>query len=54
LPIEQPCVRRITLRELASATLTAEETVVLAPAQALQPNRALQERLVALDAARAA
>jgi hypothetical protein len=54
LPIEQPCVRRITLRELASATLTAEETVVLGPAQALQPNRALQERLVALDAARAA
>lgn len=51
LPIEQPRIQRITLRELASAPLTAEETVVLPPAVTLQPNRAMLERLQGLDAA---
>lgn len=51
LPIEQPRIQRITLRELASAPLTAEETVVLPPAVTLQPNRAMLERLQALDVA---
>ncbi|OOG44893.1 hypothetical protein B0E52_06595 [Rhodanobacter sp. C06] len=50
LPIERPRIRHMTLRELAEASVTAEETVVLPPAAALQPNRAMLERLQALDA----
>lgn len=49
LPIERPRIQRITLRELAGVPLTAEETVVLPPAVTLQPNRAMLERLRALD-----
>lgn len=49
LPIERARIRRITLRELAVAPLTAEETVVLPPAVTLQPNRAMLDRLQALD-----
>lgn len=51
LPIERPRIQRIILRELAEWPLTAEETVVLPPAVTLQPNRAMLERLQALDAA---
>lgn len=51
LPVEQPCIRYVTLRELASVPLTAEETVVLPPAMTLRPNRDMLERLQALDAA---
>lgn len=51
LPIEQPRIRHITLRELASVPLTAEETVVLPPSVALRPNPALAERLRVLDEA---
>jgi len=50
LPIEHPCIQRITLRELADVPLTAEETVVLPPAVTLQPIRAMLDRLQALDA----
>jgi precorrin-6B methylase 1 len=49
LPIEKPRIRRVILRDLPHATLTAEETVVLAPAESLKPNLAIQERLAALD-----
>jgi hypothetical protein len=49
LPIEKPRVRRVALRDLPHVPLTAEETVVLPPAQALKLNVALQERLEALD-----
>ncbi|WP_426663254.1 SAM-dependent methyltransferase [Rhodanobacter aciditrophus] len=49
LPIERPRIQRITLRELARVSLTAEETVVLPPAVTLQPNRDMLERLQALD-----
>jgi precorrin-2 methylase len=49
LPIEQPRIQRITLRELATVPLTAEETVVLPPAMTLQLNSAMLERLKALD-----
>ncbi|MEY2169964.1 MULTISPECIES: SAM-dependent methyltransferase [unclassified Rhodanobacter] len=52
LPIEHPCIQRITLRELVDVPLTAEETVVLPPAVTLQPNRAMLDRLQALDAKR--
>ncbi|MFK2905325.1 hypothetical protein ISP17_15285 [Dyella ginsengisoli] len=50
LPIEQPRVRRMTLRELTGADIPAEETVVLPPARALQRNAQLTARLAALDA----
>ena len=49
LPIEQPRIRRVTLGALAEAPLTAEETVVLPPAQPLKLNAAMRERLEALD-----
>ncbi|MDE2280291.1 MAG: hypothetical protein KGK04_12000 [Xanthomonadaceae bacterium] len=51
LPIEQPRIQRIPLRELATVPLTAEETVVLPPAVTLQPNHAMLARLQELDAA---
>jgi hypothetical protein len=49
LPIEKPRIRRVALRDLPNVGLTAEETVVLPPAQALRPNIAMRERLEALD-----
>lgn len=49
LPIEKPRIRRLALRDLPGASLTAEETVVLPPARAMQPNCAIRERLAALD-----
>ena len=51
LPIEQPRIQRMTLRGLAKAGLTAEETVVLPPTRSLQPNPAMRDRLAVLDAA---
>lgn len=50
LPIQQPRVRRVALRELPHIELPAEETVVLPPARTLTPNRAVQARLAELDA----
>lgn len=50
LPIQQPCVRRVALRDLPHVPVTVEETVVLPPALALRPNLAIQARLAALDA----
>ncbi|WP_266159426.1 SAM-dependent methyltransferase [Dyella silvatica] len=49
LPIEQPRIRRVALRDLPQVLLTTEETVVLPPAVALKPNLAIQQRLEALD-----
>ena len=49
LPIEKPRVRRVALRDLPHAPLTAEETVVLPPALPLKLNPAMQDRLEALD-----
>ncbi|WP_445145429.1 SAM-dependent methyltransferase [Dyella sp. Tek66A03] len=49
LPIEQPRIRRIALRDLPHVDLPVEETVVLPPAKTLKPNRAVLERLEALD-----
>ncbi len=49
LPIQQPRIRRIALRDLPQVSLSAEETVVLPPAAAMKPNRAVLERLGALD-----
>jgi hypothetical protein len=49
LPIDKPRVRRVPLRDLPHVPLTAEETVILPPAQTLKLNVALRERLEALD-----
>ncbi|WP_333680043.1 SAM-dependent methyltransferase [Dyella sp.] len=49
LPIEQPTVRRIKLRDLPVTTLAPQETVVLAPATPLKPNLPMRERLAELD-----
>ena len=49
LPIQQPRVRRCALRDLPHVPLTAEETVVLPPAESLKPNLSMQQRLEALD-----
>lgn len=50
LPIERSRVRPMTLQELTSADIPAEETLVLPPARALQRNAQLVARLAALDA----
>jgi precorrin-6B methylase 1 len=51
LPIEQPRIRRIALRDLPGAVLTPEETVVLPPASPLKPNLAMRAQLEELDKA---
>lgn len=49
LPIEQARIRRIALRELPETEIFGEDTVVLAPATRLRPNKAIRQRLQALD-----
>lgn len=49
LPIQQPRIQRMALRELPHAQMTAEETVVLPPAARMKPNLAMQRLLAALD-----
>jgi hypothetical protein len=51
LPIEQPRIRRMPLRELVAAAVSAEETVVLPAASPLRSNLALRRRLDLLDRA---
>ena len=54
LPIEEPRIRRVQLRDLPATAMTSEETVVLPPASPPRSNRAVRERLAALDRAWAA
>ncbi len=49
LPIEQAFVRRLPLRDLASADIDLEVTVVLPPAKRLKPDRETRARLSVLD-----
>jgi len=49
LPIQQPRMRRVALRDLPNIELPAEETVVLPPSETLRPNLAVQAKLAALD-----
>jgi hypothetical protein len=49
LPIQAPEMRRIALRDLPTADLTTEHTVVLPPAAPLKPYLAMREQLAALD-----
>lgn len=51
LPIEQPSIRRVPLRDLPTTDVSAEETVVLPPASPLRPFHAVRARLAALDQA---
>lgn len=51
LPIQQPRIRRVPLRDIPTTDLTAEETVILPPASPMIPNRELLKRLAALDRA---
>lgn len=49
LPIQSPRIRRVTLGELPTADLTAEDTVVLPPSVPLKTNDAMCKRLIELD-----
>lgn len=49
LPIEQPRIRQVALRDLPATDVSAEETVVLQPASPSRANHAVRERLAALD-----
>ncbi|MET0936785.1 MAG: SAM-dependent methyltransferase [Luteibacter sp.] len=49
LPIQQPRIRKVALRDLPHVDVPTEETVVLPPAVPLKQNLAIQERLAALD-----
>ncbi|WP_256489156.1 SAM-dependent methyltransferase [Dyella lutea] len=51
LPIEQPRIRHVPLRDLPATDVSAEETVVLLPASPLRANLALRDRLAELDRA---
>ncbi|KAA0070653.1 SAM-dependent methyltransferase [Rhodanobacter sp. T12-5] len=54
LPIQQPRIERMTLRELPHADIGMADTVVLPPARAMQPDPEIHARLAALDRAVAA
>src|SRR4051812_19632325 len=47
LPIQQPRIRKVALRDLPHIDVPTEETVVIPPAVALKPNLPIQERLAA-------
>jgi hypothetical protein len=49
LPIQQPRIRRVALRDLPTTDVTAEETGILPPASALRPNKVARARLAVLD-----
>jgi hypothetical protein len=49
LPVQKAEIRRIALRDLPSAELTTEHTVVLPPAAPLKLNLAMRERLATLE-----
>jgi hypothetical protein len=49
LPIEQPRIRRVLLRDLPATAVSGEETVILAPAANLRSNRDIRARLAVLD-----
>ncbi|KGI77160.1 uroporphyrin-III methyltransferase [Oleiagrimonas soli] len=51
LPIQQPRIRRTTLRELPDTDISSEETVVLPPTQSLTSNDEILRRLTEIDRA---
>ena len=54
LPVQQPRIEHITLRELPHAKLDLHDTLVLAPARPLEADREMRARLAQLDARAAA
>jgi len=53
LPIEKPRIRKATLRDIATITMTAEETVVVPPAEALQRDEEFIRRMEEIHAQQA-
>lgn len=51
LPIEQPRIRHVALRDLPATDVGSDETVVLRPASPLHANHAVRARLAELDRA---
>ena len=51
LPIEQPRIRHVALRDLPATDVSSDETVVLRPASPLRANHAVRARLAELDRA---
>ena len=54
LPVQQPRIRRVALRDLPATGVTAEETVILPPASTLRPNQVVRAQLALLDRAQVA
>jgi uncharacterized protein YabN with tetrapyrrole methylase and pyrophosphatase domain len=50
LPIQQPRIDRLPLRDLPHAKLDLHDTLVLAPARTLEPDHDMRARLAQLDA----
>jgi precorrin-6B methylase 1 len=53
LPIEKPRIRKATLRDIATIAMTAEETVVVPPAEALQRDEEFIRRMEEIHALQA-
>lgn len=51
LPIEQPRIRHLALKDLPAAPVRSDESVMLRPAPPLVANRAVRERLAEPDRA---
>lgn len=49
LPIEKPRIRKVLLRDIPHIAMTAEETMVVPPAEALQRDEDFIRRVEALD-----
>jgi uncharacterized protein YabN with tetrapyrrole methylase and pyrophosphatase domain len=50
LPVQQPTIERLMLRDLPGADLDMHATLVIPPAKAPEPDLRVRERLMALDA----
>ena len=50
LPIQQPRIERIALRELPDAKIDLQDTIVLPPSRDLEPNHEIRDRLTMIDA----
>jgi len=50
LPIQQPRIERIALRELPDVKIDLQDTIVLPPSRDLEPNHEIRDRLTMIDA----
>jgi precorrin-3B methylase len=51
LPLQEPLIQRLPLRQLVEAEVDMHSTLVIPPGTPLEPNMEIRERLSALDAA---